>query len=183
MSDAIQKLINAATDLFDADRAEAWRYPTVWEPVVDRLRQACQALQAMQGEADTTGMDDQDAMFEQIEYAARRSYTRHKANVKGQQTCRGDSYDSHLVWAAIEWAKANAIQQPAVPKWVGGHPPIETMAIMHIPMKGYPDYMVIGYMDEEGWIMDSSGDDAGYNADDVVRWMPAPALNSAAKEE
>jgi hypothetical protein len=46
MSDAIQKLINAATDLFDADRAEAWRYPTVWEPVVDRLLQACQALQS-----------------------------------------------------------------------------------------------------------------------------------------
>jgi hypothetical protein len=39
-------LINAATDLFDADRAEAWRYPTVWEPVVDRLLQACQALQS-----------------------------------------------------------------------------------------------------------------------------------------
>jgi hypothetical protein len=44
MSDAIQKLINAATDLCDADRAEAWRYPTVWEPVVDRLLQACQSL-------------------------------------------------------------------------------------------------------------------------------------------
>ena len=65
--------------------------------------------------------------------------------------------------------KLYAAPQPAVPKWVGGHPPIETMAIMHIPMRGYPDYMVIGYMDEEGWIMDSSGDDAGYNADDVVR--------------
>jgi hypothetical protein len=73
--------------------------------------------------------------------------------------------------------------QPAVTEWVGGHPPIETMAIMHIPTRGYPDYMVIGYMDEEGWIMDSSGDDAGYNADDVVRWMPAPTLNSAAKGE
>jgi hypothetical protein len=51
MSDAIQKLINAATDLFDANRAEAWRYPTVWDPVVYRLQQACQTLQALQGES------------------------------------------------------------------------------------------------------------------------------------
>jgi hypothetical protein len=44
MSD--RELIAAAKALIDADRAEAWRYPTVWEPVVDRLLQACQALQS-----------------------------------------------------------------------------------------------------------------------------------------
>lgn len=36
--------INAAAQaLIDGDRAEAWRYPTVWEPLVARLKMAAQA--------------------------------------------------------------------------------------------------------------------------------------------
>jgi len=41
MSD--RELIAAAQALIDGDRAEAWRYPTVWEPLVDRLKIAAQA--------------------------------------------------------------------------------------------------------------------------------------------
>jgi hypothetical protein len=43
MSD--RELIAAANALIDGDRAEAWRYPTVWEPLVDRLKIAAQAPQ------------------------------------------------------------------------------------------------------------------------------------------
>lgn len=41
MSD--RELIAAAQALIDGDRAEAWRYPTVWEPLVARLKIAAQA--------------------------------------------------------------------------------------------------------------------------------------------
>lgn len=41
MSD--RELIAAAQALIDGDRAEAWRYPTVWEPLVARLKMAAQA--------------------------------------------------------------------------------------------------------------------------------------------
>jgi hypothetical protein len=44
MSD--RELIAAANALIDGDRAEAWRYPTVWESLVDRLKIAAQALQS-----------------------------------------------------------------------------------------------------------------------------------------
>jgi hypothetical protein len=38
-------VIKAAKELLEANRAEAWRYPTVWEPVVDRLAVAVKDLE------------------------------------------------------------------------------------------------------------------------------------------
>jgi hypothetical protein len=39
-------IIKAAKALLEANIAEAWRYPTVWEPVVDRLAEAVKDLEA-----------------------------------------------------------------------------------------------------------------------------------------
>jgi hypothetical protein len=161
MSDAISKAIGALENLFWSSRAnmtssDYWKYR-------ESLKTISEALQAMRGEA--VGWQFlQDGKW----HFGCDNLKDHRKNTEA---------------AGFPVRDVFSAPQPAVPKWVGGHPPIETMAIMHIPMKGYPDYMVIGYIDDEGWIMDSSGDDAGYNADDVVRWMPAPALNSAAKGE
>jgi hypothetical protein len=60
---------------------------------------------------DVTGMDEEDAMFTQIETKARATYRRHSFSAKGQIITRADDYESHLVWAAIDWAKANAHQE------------------------------------------------------------------------
>jgi hypothetical protein len=38
-------IIKAAKALLEANMAEAWRYPTVWEPVVDRLAEAVKDLE------------------------------------------------------------------------------------------------------------------------------------------
>jgi hypothetical protein len=38
-------VIKAAKELLEANIAEAWRYPTVWEPVVDRLAEAVKDLE------------------------------------------------------------------------------------------------------------------------------------------
>jgi hypothetical protein len=65
---------------------------------------------------DVTGMDEEDAMFTQIETKARATYRRHTFSAKGQIITRADDYESHLVWAAIDWAKANTTPQPVVPE-------------------------------------------------------------------
>jgi len=74
------------------------------------------ALQSGEPVVDVTGMDEEDAMFTQIEAKARATYRRHAFSARGQIITRADSYESHLVWAAIDWAKANATPQPVVDK-------------------------------------------------------------------
>jgi hypothetical protein len=165
MTDAISKAVDALENLFWSSRANMTSSDHLKYRAA--LTTISEALQAMQGEAEPVAwMVTTDRYGKPHTYPVTGDYD----NVVNQ--C--DYGNPVPLYTA---------PQPALPKWVGGHPPIETMAIMHIPLRGYPDYMVIGYMDEEGWIMDSSGDDAGYNADDVVRWMLAPALNSAGKGE
>jgi hypothetical protein len=75
--------------------------------------------QAPQPAVDVTGMDEEDAMFTQIEAKARATYRRHSFSAKGQIITRADGYESHLVWAAIDWAKANTTPQPVVPELTG----------------------------------------------------------------
>jgi hypothetical protein len=53
---------------------------------------------------DVTGMDEEDAMFAQIEAKARATYRRHTFSAKGQIITRAGGYEPHLVWAAIDWA-------------------------------------------------------------------------------
>ena len=56
---------------------------------------------------DSLPLEGEDKMFEQIDYWARQSYARYKSSVRGQQITAADSVDSHLIWAALRWAKEN----------------------------------------------------------------------------
>ena len=130
MSDAIRVALESAIRTYES------MSPGV---ITVEHKQAIEALQALQsGEPDTKthinlchsgepvvdviGMDEEDAMFTQIEAKARATYRRHTSWAKGQNISRGDGYESHLVWAALEWAEANTTPQPVVPegftKWL-----------------------------------------------------------------
>ena len=53
-------------------------------------------------------------MFAEIEAAAKASFHRHRTSCRGQVLTRADNYESHLVWATLEWAKrTNAAEQHA----------------------------------------------------------------------
>ena len=47
---------------------------------------------------------EDDRMFAEIEAAAKASYQRHRAKVRGHVVTRSDGYESHVIWAALEWA-------------------------------------------------------------------------------
>lgn len=49
-------------------------------------------------------MPDEERMFVEIEHAASASLRRHRSSTRGQTLTRADSSDSHLIWAALEWA-------------------------------------------------------------------------------
>ena len=62
--------------------------------------------------------DDGGKMFMQIDHWARESYKRHQSSVRGQMITAADSYESHVIWAALRWAKENT--PPAAQRqWVG----------------------------------------------------------------
>ena len=54
---------------------------------------------------------EDDRMFAEIEAAAKASYQRHRAKVRGQVVTRSDDYESHVIWAALEWAARTKEQQ------------------------------------------------------------------------
>ena len=55
-----------------------------------------------------------DRMFAEIEAAAKASFHRHRTSCRGQVLTRADNYESHLVWATLEWAKrTNGAEQHA----------------------------------------------------------------------
>lgn len=55
-----------------------------------------------------------DRMFAEIEAAAKASFHRHRTSCRGQVLTRADNYESHLVWATLEWAKrTNGAEQRA----------------------------------------------------------------------
>ena len=70
------------------------------------LRALRAQLEAAEAEIDwiKAQPDDDGRMFAEIEAAAKASYRRHRSKVRGQVITRADSYESHLVWAALEWA-------------------------------------------------------------------------------
>ena len=57
---------------------------------------------------------EDDRMFAEIEAAAKASFHRHRTSCRGQTLTRADNYESHLVWATLEWAKrTNGAEQRA----------------------------------------------------------------------
>jgi hypothetical protein len=62
--------------------------------------------------------DSDDKMYMQIHHWARQSYKHHQSLVRGQMITAADASDTHIIWAALRWAKENtppAAQRP----WVG----------------------------------------------------------------
>jgi hypothetical protein len=71
--------------------------------------------------------------------------------------------------------------QPVVPEWIEGAPELGMYAILHVPCKGYPNFCVIGYVEDDGSVYDMCGDELGVCEDDIERWAKLPALLSAGK--
>ena len=66
---------------------------------------------------DSLPTDGDDKMFMQIDHWARKSYKRHQFSVRGQTITAADAFESHIVWAALRWAKENT--HPPQRTWVG----------------------------------------------------------------
>jgi hypothetical protein len=62
---------------------------------------------------DLLPKDSEDKLFMQIDHWARESYKRHQSSVRGQVVTSADSYESHIIWATLRWAKENT--PPAAP--------------------------------------------------------------------
>ena len=54
---------------------------------------------------------DDDHMYEDIEDIARASFRRWKSNTCGQIAVRGDEYNTHLIWATIQWMQKNRMKE------------------------------------------------------------------------
>lgn len=105
IDDLVEKVVARAYTLDGVDNAEA---VVVASPV-----------QPSQEDADHQAFidalsDPEDKMFQQIDAWARKSYRHHKSSIRGQQITASDSFDSHLVWAALRWAKENVQPSQAV---------------------------------------------------------------------
>ena len=83
---------------------------------------------------------------------------------------------------SIEALQALQSGEPVLPEWIKGAPEVGTYAILHVPCKGYPNYCVIGFLEDDGAVYDMCGDELGVYEDDIERWTKLPALLSAGKE-
>ncbi|MBV5322745.1 MAG: hypothetical protein JZU60_02785 [Ilumatobacteraceae bacterium] len=101
------------------------------EAQVDEL----QALAMVQKEY----REPDDVLFGKIELAAHASYRRYESSCRGQQVTRSDSYESHLVWAAMSAAGA----QPTPDGFTVT--PLEEQQMFDdwCPYKGNPDPRVV----------------------------------------
>jgi hypothetical protein len=62
-----------------------------------------------------TGSDDK--MYMQIHHWARQSYKHHQSLVRGQMITAADASDTHIIWAALRWAKENTPPAAPVPNF------------------------------------------------------------------
>jgi hypothetical protein len=79
--------------------------------------------------------------------------------------------------------KFYTLPHTAVPEWVEGQPEIDKIAVLHIPLRGYPEHCLIGYVTEYGDVFDMCGDCTGCAMEDVSRWADISFLLSAANEK
>ena len=88
----------------------------------------------------------------------------------------------HLLSDIKRIAELEAQLKAAQPEWISVEnrmPQMFEPCIFAINLKGYPDYKVIGTIDESGNINDLLGDDIGYTSDSIDKWMPAPPEKKA----
>ena len=68
-------------------------------------QQQDQQYESMQDYINSLDQRSQEAMFEQIDLWARKSYLRHRSGVSGQQLSYGDNFQTHVILASLRWAK------------------------------------------------------------------------------
>lgn len=62
---------------------------------------------------DTEALHIPDALYDEIDAQARRTYTRHRSSIRGQQVTRADSFDTHLISHAYQAGHAAAKAETA----------------------------------------------------------------------
>ena len=75
------------------------------------------------------------------------------------------------LYAAPQQDKAEWVK---VPKHTTPKVNLDEHYIFHLPLSGYPDNCVVGYVDEHGRIMDTCGDDTDYTMIDIAAFTDAP---------
>ena len=81
--------------------------PDCFEEVADWIANGVMPKDKHQEFIDSLPADCDDKMFEQIDRWARLSFRQWKSGARGQTVMRGDGYESHIIWAALRWAKEN----------------------------------------------------------------------------
>ena len=86
-----------------------WHWIDGADQAITAIKQAlaAPAQDEHQSFIDSLPKDFDDKMFMQIDHWARQSYKRHQSSVRCQAITAADSYESHVIWAALRWAKEN----------------------------------------------------------------------------
>ena len=101
---------------------------------------------------DSLPTDSDDKMYMQIHHWARQSYKRHQSLVRGQMITAADASDTHIIWAALRWAKEKTppalpapVQEPVA--WM--HTMIDDVVVGHRPadLNVHPDRWMPLYKD------------------------------------
>jgi hypothetical protein len=85
--------------------------PGEFEDVADWVANGVMPKDKHQEFIDSLPADCDDKMFEQIDRWARLSFRQWKSGARGQTVMRGDAYESHIIWAALRWAKKNSLHE------------------------------------------------------------------------
>ena len=113
------EMVQAATDEYDEwafdnkGTTECIRAMLVKALKVQPAAQPAPEQDEHQAFIDSLPTNGDDKMYMQIHHWARQSYKRHQSLVRGQMITAADASDTHIIWAALRWAKENA--SPAQP--------------------------------------------------------------------
>ena len=116
MSEAYARALHAAQllELFAEESADS--LPTNIQLVIESCTCELRRLQAenesLRGQIDWVQIqpDEHEREMEAILQAAKNSYRRHMSTPKGQAITRGDAFESHCNWAALQYAEARAAE-------------------------------------------------------------------------
>ena len=107
--DVLDKIWNSRLPLHNVDDIKKAR--TSLNQAIKELESQEPVQDDHQAFIDSLPTDNDDKMFMQIDHWARKSYKRHQSLVRGQAVTTADAFESHIVWAALRWAKENTPPQ------------------------------------------------------------------------
>ncbi len=83
-----------------------------------------------------------------------------------------DDLDGEPADLSDGWEPVYKHPAPQVAGWRSGYPEYDgDGGVCHIPLFGHPDFMVVAF-NRDGNLVDSCGDDVGYDLEQVERWHP-----------